>query len=82
METLPERVQQKLISPESESSVPNIEEYEVYNKIKAAKKPKSGVPGDLPRRLVNEFSPELSQTMCSIFNSVFHRSLIIEYLQR
>ena len=60
VETLPERVKNKLISPESESTVPKIEEYEVYNKIKAANKPKSGVPGDLPRRLVTEFSPELS----------------------
>ena len=28
---------------------PHIEEYEVHDKIRKAKKPKSGIPGDLPR---------------------------------
>ena len=71
LDTLPERVKKKLISPESESTIPEIRDYEVFNKIKSASKPKVGVPGDLPRRLVSEFSPELAQPMCTIFNTVF-----------
>ena len=60
----------KLIDPESESKIPVIMEYEVHNKIKAANKPKSGVPGDLPRRIVTEFGPELSTPICRIYNSI------------
>ena len=69
-ETLPERVTQKLCNPESESRVPDIMEYEVYNRIRSANKPKSGVPGDLPRRLVTEFGPELSIPISKIFNNI------------
>ena len=69
-ESLPKRVQRKLQQPENESKVPEILEYEVFDKIKATNKPKSGVPGDLPRRLVKEFGPELAVPTCRIFNSV------------
>ena len=67
---LPTRVTDKLIDPESESKIPVIMEHEVHNKIKAANKPKSGVPGDLPRRIVKEFAPELSTPICRIYNSI------------
>ena len=67
---LPERVTLKTNSPESESPIPKISEHEVYENIQAANKPKSGVPGDMPKRLVTEFSPELSVPMCSIFNNI------------
>ena len=70
VESLPRRVQLKLQEPEKESKVPEIFEYEVFKKIQATNKPKSGVPGDLPRRIVKEFGPELSVPTCSIFNSV------------
>ena len=59
------------MTPESESVVPKIRDYEIFNKIRSARKPKAGVPGDLPRRIVSEFSPELSHQMCTIFNTVF-----------
>ena len=45
-------------------------EHQVYENIKRANKPKSGVPGDLPRKLVSEFSPEISKPICKIFNSI------------
>ena len=45
-------------------------EHEVFKRIKAANKPKSGVPGDLPKRLVTEFGPELSKPICKIFNNI------------
>ena len=70
METLPERVVKKMHNPESESNAPVILEHQVYEKIRHANKPKSGVPGDLPRRLVNEFGPELSTPMCTVFNRI------------
>ena len=74
METLPDRVKQKLNNPESESVIPIIMEHDVHKKIMSANKPKSGVPGDLPRRLVSEFGPELATPMCKIFKSILQSS--------
>ena len=47
-----------------------ISELECYQKIVSTKKPQSGVPGDLPRKLVSEFGPELSVPVTKIFSSV------------
>ena len=41
-----------------------------YRKIKSAKKPKSGVPADLPRQLVLEFAPELATPVHHIISSI------------
>ena len=68
--SLPDRVYLKITNPESESCIPEILEHEVYKRIRQATKPKSGVPGDLPKRLVSEFGPELSLPISKIFNSV------------
>ena len=57
LDILPARVQTKLSSSERP---PVISEYEAYNKIRAAKKPKSGIPNDLPKLIVQEFGPELA----------------------
>ena len=64
---LPDRVKTKL---HNKSSPPEIEDYEVYEKIKSAKKPKSGVPGDLPRRVTKEFAPELAKPNRRIISSI------------
>ena len=69
-ETLPDRVSQKIKNPESESEVPKIFEHDVYKRISQANKPKSGVPGDLPRKLVSEFGPELALPISKIFNNI------------
>ena len=68
---LPDRVKTKL---KEKSSPPVIEDYEVYNKIKHAKKPKSGVPGDLPRFITKEFAPELSKPLNKIISNIFQTS--------
>ena len=67
---LPDRVNMKLKSPESESPVPKLEPFDVYRNILAANKPKSGVPWDLPKKIVTEFAPELSTPVCKIYNSI------------
>ena len=64
---LPDRVKTKL---KNKSRPPVIEDYEVYNMIKSAKKPKSGVPGDLPRRITKEFAPELAKPVGRIIRSI------------
>ena len=50
--------------------LPDILDYEVYYKIKKTKKPRSGVPGDLPRRLVQEFAPELAAPLGKIIRNI------------
>ena len=49
---------------------PIISELEVYNASKSATKPKSGVPGDLPRPITMEFLPELAGPLCKIVNNI------------
>ena len=71
---LPEQVTLKLNSPESESVIPVISEFEVFKNIEKANKPKAGVPGDLPKKLVTEFAPELSKPVSAIFNNVVQSS--------
>ena len=56
------------------SKVPVLTDYDVYHKIKRAKKPNSSVTSDLPRKLVKEFSRELAYPISVIFNSIL-RSL-------
>ena len=65
--SLPERVQTRL---EIQSSPPKLELYDVFKKVKSAKKPKSGVPGDLPAVIVKEFAPELATPVQHIINSI------------
>ena len=49
---------------------PLVSEYETYTKILSAKKPKSGVPGYMPKTIVQEFAPELSTPVCLIINNI------------
>ena len=64
---LPERVREKI---ESESSPPDFSTYDVYVKVKSAKKPRCGVPGDLPSQIVREFAPELATPVHHIISSI------------
>ena len=50
--------------------MPQLMDYDVYQKIKRTKKPKSNVPGDLPVKLVKEFSPELAAPASMIFQNI------------
>ena len=49
---------------------PVISEYECYVKLKAAKKPKAVIPGDLPNTIVKEFMVELSNPLSKLFNNI------------
>ena len=66
------------------SVVPVLEEYQVYKKICKAKKPNSSVKGDLPKKIVQEFSCELSTPVTIIYKSIlksfqYPRQWVIEY---
>ena len=65
--SLPARVKRKI---KSAGAAPSVSEYEVYKKIRAAKKPRSGVPGDLPRTIVSEFAAELATPVHNIINNI------------
>ena len=67
IEKLPKRVISRL---STKSSPPVISELACYEKIIAAKKPQSGVPGDLPREMIKEFSVELARPVKDLFNHV------------
>ena len=60
----------KLKLSSATSEVPYLEEYQIYKKITAAKKPDSAVPGDLPKKVVKAFSVELATPMMIIFNKI------------
>ena len=67
-ELLPRCVREKLNSP---GNPPQFSEYEVYCKIRQAKKPNSGTPHDIPKKLVVEFAPELTIPVTKIVNTIF-----------
>ena len=69
---LPPDVQAKIDQPARESEMPVIPDYDVYEKIKKSKKPKSSVPGDLPRKIVQEFGPELALPAGMIFRNIMN----------
>ena len=51
---------------------PHISEYDTYCKLKSTKKPKSGVPNDLPKALLQEFLPELASPVNKIMQNIFN----------
>ena len=48
---------------------------ETLKKINSAKKPKSGVPGDLPPQITKDFSDELSIPLSRILNNIFQSAV-------
>ena len=69
-DSLPEDVQLKLISRLDEMNIPSLDELDVYQRIIKAKKPNAGVPGDLPKSLIQEFAPELATPLSKIYNNI------------
>ena len=55
---------------DSAPSGPTVSDYDAYKKIRAAKKPRSGVPNDLPRQIIQEFGPELSKPVGLIIDKI------------
>ena len=70
LQLLPENVQSKITEPFNLEDVPGIPDHVVYEKIKRSKKTRSSVQGDLPRRIVKEFAPELAAPAGKIFRNI------------
>ena len=49
---LPQEVKVKIHAQINPLNLPDLDDYDIYKKIKETKKPKSSVPGDVPRSLV------------------------------
>ena len=70
VETLPDRVQQKLNSDINTEELTNISANQIWEIQKGRKKSQSAVPGEFPLRLRNEFSVELCEPAALIFNNI------------
>ena len=64
---LPDRVKLKL---RTKSKPPIISELDCYRKIIRARKPQTGVPGDLPSAVIKEFSVELAKPLQGVLNKI------------
>ena len=64
---------QDIMQDTHDFELPSVSEAEVWGKIEQAKKPKGGVPGDLPKKLITEFSPELAEPMAKIFQNIIKK---------
>ena len=64
---LSDEINKKIEDIKSED-IPQVTDFDVYKKILTAKKPKSSVPGDIPKRIIKEFSVEISNPLAIIFN--------------
>ena len=64
---LPDRVKARLADG---TKPPVISEYECYKKLKAAKKPQSVIPGDLPSKIIKEFKEELANPLQRLLNNI------------
>ena len=50
--------------------MPQLSEQEVRDQIRKSKKPKSGVPGDLPKKITERFFSELATPMTKIYQNI------------
>ena len=70
---LPDRVQSKLKSDPRRPPVVTVED--TWKKIESAKKPRSGVPFDLPKKITQEFSVELAGPLSRIISKIAERAI-------
>ena len=70
IDNLPPAVQIKLEEEVNSCDIPTIYPYQIYEKMKQCKKTKSAVPGEVPARLRQAFTVELSEPAAIIFNNI------------
>ena len=84
VQSFPPKIQLKLAIGKHDQSKPVLEDYQVFNKLRASKKPHSTVPGDLPVKLIKELLPELAKPVTIMYNritqsGIYPRNWVIEY---
>ena len=65
IDILPPNIKSELRKGRLQQAGPVLEELEVFNKISKAKKPKSSVKGDFKVTLVEQFSVEFAEPICT-----------------
>ena len=83
-ENFPPWIKDKLLAGRTDLTKPVLEDWQVYEKLRTSKKPNSLIPGDLPIKLVKEFTPELAQPVACIYNRItqtaeYPRQWVVEY---
>ena len=68
-ESLPQRVLD-VLSLDDTSLLPHLSELDVSEQIKKSKKPKSRVPGDIPKKLTEKFHDVLARPMTKIYQNI------------
>ena len=66
---LSEPVHQKLVN-RKKSKLPYISRWAIEKRLKKAKKSKTGIEGDLPKLLIDEFYHELAEPLSFIYNDI------------
>ena len=84
IQNFPPNLQLQLSAGESDRTKPVLEDWQVYDKLRGAKKPNSTVPGDLPVKIIKELSPEIAKPVARIYNKitqsgVYPRQWVVEY---
>ena len=84
MDKIPPWIKAKLEFGRTDRNKPVLEEWQVYEKLRKSKKPNSLIPGDLPVKLIKEFTPELSKPVAMMYNRItetaeYPRQWVIEY---
>ena len=70
IDSLPAHVQRLLSQPVDLSQIPQLSDYQVWEKMKQARVAQSQVNGDILGKLAKEFSPELALPTSIIFNQI------------
>ena len=70
IELLPQDVKDKLNRPIGPDDLPQLSDYDIYEQIIKSRKTKSGVPGDLPKEIVDSFPEELATPVSKIFRNM------------
>ena len=69
-ENLPPNIKNSIHEAKNDPCIPRLEPFQVYHKILKAKKPNSMVQGDVPKRILQLFSPELAEPISTIYNKI------------
>ena len=73
---LPQEVKDKINGPiDPNDPLPELSDFEVAEQIKKSRKTKSGVPGDLPKVLVENFPSELATPISKIFRNMIKTNI-------
>ena len=83
-ELFPPWIKLRLAEGKDDCNKPVLEDWQVHKKLSGSKKPNFVIPGDLPVKLVKEFTPELAKPVTIIYNQItqsgiYPRQWVVEH---